>query len=39
MIGISEADTFVGLAMISVLLLSLSVLVWYLFKIGWKIRN
>jgi ABC-2 type transport system permease protein len=39
MIGISEADTRVGLALIFGLMLTLGGTVWYLFKIGWKIRE
>ena len=39
MTGISEANTGVGLLVIGGLLLCLCVLVIYLFKIGWRIRN
>lgn len=39
MIGISESNRMIGVIMIFSLILILSTLVWYLFKIGWKIRN
>jgi ABC-2 type transport system permease protein len=39
MIGISEANTLVGLAVILTLVLSLGTLVWYLFKIGYGIKE
>lgn len=39
MIGISESNITVGLIMILTLIVGLSTTVWYLFKIGWKIRN
>lgn len=39
MIGVSEANAFVGLTVIIGLLLVLGSLVFYLFKIGWHIRT
>lgn len=39
MIGISEANTFLGLVLIIVFILGLGGWVWYLFKIGWNIRS
>lgn len=39
MIGYSEANTMVGLFIIGGLVVSLGVLVTYLFRIGWKIRS
>lgn len=39
MIGISEANTLIGLCVIGGLLLALGGLVFYLFKIGWRIRS
>jgi ABC-2 type transport system permease protein len=38
MIGISEADPYIGLTVILVLLCGLGALVTHLFRIGWKIR-
>jgi len=38
MVGISEANAVIGLALISALILFLGSLVIYLFKIGWRIR-
>ena len=38
MIGYSEANTLVGVGIITVLIVSLSLLVTHLFRIGWKIR-
>ena len=38
MIGYSEANSFVGLFMITVLVLGIGALLTHLFKIGWKIR-
>lgn len=38
MIGVSEADPMIGLAVILTLLLGLGILVVQLFRIGWKIR-
>jgi len=39
MIGVSEADPYVGLAVICGLLIALGGLVFHLFRIGWKIRS
>ena len=39
MIGVSEANTWVGLIIISALVIGLGVLVTQLFKRGWKIRS
>jgi ABC-2 type transport system permease protein len=39
MIGVSEANASVGLFVIGGLVLGLGTLVFYLFKIGWKIRS
>ena len=39
MIGVSEANPFVGFIVIGGLVLGLGSLVFYLFKIGWKIRS
>lgn len=39
MIGFSEANTLVGLVVIFGLVITLGMLVTYLFKIGWKIRT
>jgi ABC-2 type transport system permease protein len=39
MIGVQEANQAIGLAVILGLILVLGSLVWYLFKIGWKIRT
>lgn len=39
MIGVSEANSAIGLALISGLIIGLTWLVWYLFNIGWKIRE
>lgn len=39
MIGYSEADTLVGLFIITGLVIGLGALVTYLFSVGWKIRN
>ncbi len=39
MIGISEANVWVGLGIIFTLIVVLGGVVWYLFKIGWKIRT
>ncbi len=39
MIGVGEANQYVGLAIIIVLVIGLGSLVWYLFKTGWKIRS
>lgn len=38
MIGISEANTYIGLGMIVVLVFGLGALVLHLFRIGWRIR-
>lgn len=38
MIGVSEANTSIGLAMISVLIVLLTWLIVHLFQIGWRIR-
>ncbi len=38
MIGVSEANMFVGIGVIVGLLLALGGLVFYLFKIGWRVR-
>jgi len=38
MIGIHEANTLVGLGIISGLIVGLGGLAWYLFSIGWKLR-
>jgi len=39
MIGVSEANTTVGFILIISLIIGLTWLVWYLFKIGWRIRE
>jgi len=39
MIGISESNRLAGVIMIFTLIIGLSTIVWYLFKIGWKIRK
>lgn len=39
MIGVSEANTYVGIILISVTLLTLGTLVTWLFSKGWKIRS
>lgn len=39
MVGVQEANPWIGLAIIFVLIFGLGSLVWYLFKIGWRIRN
>lgn len=39
MIGVSEANTWIGLSIISALVIGLGVLVTQLFKRGWKIRS
>ena len=39
MIGIQEANPFIGFAIIGILGIGLGWWVWYLFKIGWKIRT
>lgn len=39
MIGVSEADPIIGMVVIGGLVLGLGTLVFYLFKIGWKIRS
>lgn len=39
MVGTREADALVGVAVILGLVVFFSTLVWYLFKIGWKIRT
>ena len=39
MIGYSEANSFIGLVVIGVLLVGLGLLVNYLFSIGWRIRS
>jgi len=39
MIGISEANVWVGLAIIFGLIFGLGWVVWYLFKIGWRLRT
>lgn len=39
MIGVSESNLIYGILLIVVLIISLGTLVWYLFKIGWKIRE
>lgn len=39
MTGITEANTSVGLVIIFSLMLGFGSLVWYLFKIGWRIRT
>ena len=39
MIGVSEANTVVGLMMITALVLGLGALVLHLFNIGWRIRS
>jgi len=38
MIGVSEANVYVGAVVISGLILGLGTLVFYLFKIGWRVR-
>lgn len=39
MIGVSESNIWIGIIMIVGLILVLGGTVWYLFKIGWRIRN
>jgi len=39
MLGISESNLAIGLGLIAVLILTLGWLVWYLFKIGYRIRE
>lgn len=39
MIGVREANPLIGLIIIFGLLISLSVVVWYLFKKGWRLRT
>lgn len=39
MVGVREADALTGVFVISGLILFFGLLVWYLFKIGWKIRT
>ncbi|PSO45110.1 MAG: ABC transporter permease [Parcubacteria group bacterium QH_9_35_7] len=39
MIGVSEANTTIGFILIVSLIIGLTWLVWYLFKIGWRIRE
>lgn len=39
MIGVRESNEFIGYAVIVVLTLGLGYLTWYLFKIGWRIRE
>lgn len=39
MVGIQEANPWIGLAVISSLIIGLGGLVWYLFKIGWRVRT
>ena len=39
MIGVSEANVWVGLIIIFSLIIVLGGVVWYLFKIGWRIRS
>lgn len=39
MIGVSEANTAIGLILVLVLLIGLTTLVMYLFRIGWRIRS
>jgi ABC-2 type transport system permease protein len=39
MIGVSEANTTVGFILMISLIIGLTWLVWYLFKIGWRIRE
>ena len=39
MIGVSESNLTIGLVIIFTLILSLGTVVWYLFKIGWRLRS
>jgi len=39
MIGVQESNIWIGVTMILVLIFGLGALVWYLFKIGWRIRS
>src|SRR3989344_4083073 len=39
MIGVSESNIWIGIAIILGLILFFGSIVWYLFKIGWRIRN